>query len=222
MFKQRVRIRFRKVGDLRWIGHRDLARTLERIFRRAHLVLATSQGYHPKPRMTFPSPLPLGMEGWNEVVEIQLAQPTGLPEMVARLNRESVQGLEFLRAFMIPASAPTPQVACCVYRIRLNEGAYEEVRSRVAQVMDSAFWPVQRVSRNTVLNLRDHAWEISAVEGELRLRLRPSEAGGPTARDVLESLGLGNFEKDGGVIVREDVILVDEASEVLPPPLPQA
>jgi radical SAM-linked protein len=222
MLKQRVRIRFRKVGDLRWIGHRDLARTLERIFRRAELVLATSQGYHPKPRMTFPSALPLGMEGWNEVVEIQLAQPTDLIEMVTRLNTESVEGLEFLRACVIPASAPTPQVASCVYRIQLDEGPYEEVRFRVAEVLAAPFWPVHRAARNAVLNLKDHVWQISALEGELRFRLRPSEIGGPTAREVLESLGLGNFEKDGGVIIREDVILADQESEALPAAFPQA
>ena len=58
MVRQRVRIRFRKQGDLRLIGHRDLVRCLERLFRRAGLPLGMSEGFHPKPRMSFPRPWP--------------------------------------------------------------------------------------------------------------------------------------------------------------------
>ena len=46
MSRQRVQIRFRKHDDLRFIGHRDLLRTLERLFRRAGLKLRMSEGFH--------------------------------------------------------------------------------------------------------------------------------------------------------------------------------
>ena len=61
--RQRVRIRFRKSGDLRLIGHRDLVRAWERAFRRAALPLGMSEGFHPKPRMSIPAALGLGIEG---------------------------------------------------------------------------------------------------------------------------------------------------------------
>ncbi|HBO42708.1 MAG TPA: hypothetical protein DD670_01970 [Planctomycetaceae bacterium] len=61
--RQRVRIRFSKQGDLRLIGHRDLVRVMERLFRRAELPLGMSQGFHPKPRMSFPTALALGIGG---------------------------------------------------------------------------------------------------------------------------------------------------------------
>ncbi len=73
MVRLRVRIRFSKQGDLRLIGHRDLMRCLERVFRRAQLALGFSQGFHPKPRMTFPSALAVGIEGLDEVMEVELA-----------------------------------------------------------------------------------------------------------------------------------------------------
>ena len=70
----RVRIRFSKQGDLRFIGHRDLMRCFERLFRRAGLALSFSQGFHPKPRMTFPLALAVGIEGIDEVMEVELAE----------------------------------------------------------------------------------------------------------------------------------------------------
>ena len=74
MVRLRVRIRFSKQGDLRLIGHRDLMRCLERLFRRAGLALSFSEGFHPKPRMTFPLALAVGIEGVDEVMEVELAE----------------------------------------------------------------------------------------------------------------------------------------------------
>ncbi len=74
MIRQRVRIRFRKEDDLRLISHRDLVRTLERLFRRAELPLGMSEGFHPKPRMSFPSALAVGIAGTDEVMELELSQ----------------------------------------------------------------------------------------------------------------------------------------------------
>ena len=58
--RDRYRIRFGKTGLLRWIGHHDLQRLWERLLRRADLRLSMSQGFHPKPRINFPSALALG------------------------------------------------------------------------------------------------------------------------------------------------------------------
>ena len=85
MVRQRVRIRFCKQGDLRLIGHRDLMRCLERLFRRAGLALGMSEGFHPKPRMTFPSALAVGIEGIDEVMEFELAEPLAAAELLRRL-----------------------------------------------------------------------------------------------------------------------------------------
>ena len=76
MVRHRVRIRFCKQGDLRWIGHRDLMRCMERLFRRAALPLGMSQGFHPKPRMSFPAALAVGIAAMDEVMELELAEQT--------------------------------------------------------------------------------------------------------------------------------------------------
>ena len=60
MLRRRIRIRFRKIDDVRQISHLDLIRTMERLFRRAGLQLGMSEGFHPKPRMSFPSALNVG------------------------------------------------------------------------------------------------------------------------------------------------------------------
>jgi len=111
MVRQRVRMRFCKQGDLRLIGHRDLMRCLERLFRRAGLPLAMSQGFHPKPRMTFPSALALGIEGVDEVLELELTESPPAEELLQRLTPHAPPGLgpkSSRKAPRRPGSAASP------------------------------------------------------------------------------------------------------------------
>src|SRR5215475_14275688 len=72
--RQRVRIRFTKQDDLRWISHRDLMRVWERLFRRAGVALSMTEGFHPKPRINFPSALAVGIAGLDELLEVDLSE----------------------------------------------------------------------------------------------------------------------------------------------------
>ena len=90
---QRLRIRFRKQGDLRWISHRDLVRAVERLCRRADLALRMSEGFHPKPKLSFPSALALGIEGLGEVMELELVRPVEPEQVQQRLNALAPAGL---------------------------------------------------------------------------------------------------------------------------------
>src|SRR5271169_6796595 len=84
-FRQRVRVRFTKLDDLRWISHRDLMRVWERLFRRAGLPLSMTEGFHPKPRIHFPSALAVGIAGSDELLEVDFAEP-----IVAETVREAI------------------------------------------------------------------------------------------------------------------------------------
>jgi len=72
MARHKVRIRFRKAGDLRMVSHHDLMRCFARMLRRAALPFRSSEGFHPKPRLSFPLSLALGIVGCEEVVDLEL------------------------------------------------------------------------------------------------------------------------------------------------------
>ena len=91
----RIRIRFAKNEALRFLGHRDFIRSLERIFRRAGLQLAMSQGFHPRPRMRFSDPLSVGQIGLDEVMDLVVIKIDNPLQLKEQLNRCSVAGLEF-------------------------------------------------------------------------------------------------------------------------------
>ncbi len=87
--RQRLRLRYAKGGDARFVGHLDEARFWERVCRRAGLPLAYSQAFNPQPRIHFAAALPVGVEGENELLDVwlleQVAPEAWLPRLLANL-----------------------------------------------------------------------------------------------------------------------------------------
>ncbi len=96
MTKVRIRVHFTKAGDLRWISHRDLARLWERLLRRANLKLAFSEGFHPKPKISFPSALALGIVALDEIVEMDLVGEVDLEQARAQIEQQMPEGMQLL------------------------------------------------------------------------------------------------------------------------------
>jgi radical SAM-linked protein len=80
-------MRFTKVGKIRFLSHRDLARVWERGLRRAGVRVAYSEGFSPRPRLSFGLALSTGYESLGEYLDIDLhpeagIHPTDLPALV--------------------------------------------------------------------------------------------------------------------------------------------
>ena len=58
-----IRIFFEKVGVARYISHLDLMRNFERAMRRADIPFWYTEGFNPRPFLTFALPLSLGVAG---------------------------------------------------------------------------------------------------------------------------------------------------------------
>ena len=67
-----------------------------RAFRRAHLPVRMSQGFNPRPRFSLPAPLSVGIEGLDEVLEIDLTQEPPADELGRSLNEQMPDGIEIL------------------------------------------------------------------------------------------------------------------------------
>lgn len=206
MVRQRVRIRFRKQGDLRWIGHRDLARALERVFRRAGVALAMSQGYHPKPRMSFPSALAVGIEGLEEVMEVELAEALPADSLAARLNAHAPPGLEFTSAEGLPPQARKARLSRAAYEIAVPADRQAEATHRIEQLL-AAPPGLLGSERDPEARLRASIEELCLSGGVLRMRLRADPPGCAGPRDVLAALGLEDLLQQGATLVRSRVEL---------------
>jgi len=102
----RMRLTYRKVGPLRFISHRDLIQVLTRALRRAGTPLAFTQGYSPRPKLSFAPPLPLGVEGRAELLDIELSRHLDERDFLFQVNEAVPDGLEFTDAMNLLAGAP--------------------------------------------------------------------------------------------------------------------
>jgi radical SAM-linked protein len=95
---QRVRLRFAKRGRLRFLSHRDVARSFERAVRRAGVPVAHSHGFSPHPRMSWIGAAPTGTASEAEYVEIGLTRPMDPATLAKALDAALPDGLDVLAA----------------------------------------------------------------------------------------------------------------------------
>lgn len=96
----------RKVGRLRYLGHLDLCRAIERALRRAALPVAYTQGFHERMRIAHGPALPVGGEGLAEIFSATLTEPLSDDELARRLVAQFPDDLGLVAARVEPDSAP--------------------------------------------------------------------------------------------------------------------
>ncbi len=90
----KARIKFRKYGALRFIGHLDVMRFFQKVMRRAEIPIAFTGGYSPHMIMSFASPLGIGLSSDGEYFDIELIEPVESEDAVRRMNEACVEGIE--------------------------------------------------------------------------------------------------------------------------------
>ncbi|MFA5177151.1 MAG: TIGR03936 family radical SAM-associated protein [Candidatus Omnitrophota bacterium] len=85
---------FSKKGAMKYIGHLDLMRLLMRAMRRAGLPLKMSEGFSPRPKLSFKRALKLGLESEQEEASIVLRLPVKEDEFKDKLQGQLPSGIE--------------------------------------------------------------------------------------------------------------------------------
>lgn len=205
MVRHRVRLRFRKEGDLRWISHRDLARTLERMFRRAGLPLSMSEGFHPKPRISFPLALAVGIAGLDEVLELELTEERSAEDVLDTLRSAAPPGLCFTSAEVMPPGTRKTQVRRVTYEVPLPAERRSAAHSAAVALLAEATHPVERETSRHPVDLRSYVESLAVVDGTLRFDVKVTGEGSARPREVLEAVGLTDLEQHGLCLTRTRV-----------------
>lgn len=202
MVRQRVRIRFRKEEDLRLIGHRDLVRTWQRVLRRADVRLRMSEGFRPRPRMSLPSPLAVGICGLDEVLEVELVEPVEPQSLASRLAAHAPPGLRVVAVEPLPPAARTTRVRAMTFEIPLPSQRREGTVRRIADWLAATSYVVTRDEGRKAIDLRPLVEDLHLDGDRLVMRLAPGSEGSARPREVLAALGLDDLESQGFVLAR--------------------
>lgn len=167
----KVRIRFTKLGKIRFLGHRDLARCWERAIRRVELPVAYSEGFSPRPRLHYGLALPTGAESLAEYLDVDLSEDVELDGLAERLSAAMPEGVDVTGIAEVPSNATALQavVEHSTWEIELVDVEHEAVVAAVAAALDADDVPLtfERKGKSLTENVRPALLSVT-VEPELR------------------------------------------------------
>jgi radical SAM-linked protein len=106
-----VRLQYTKRGKVRWISHRDVARAMERAFRVSQLPLAFTEGFSPRPKVSFGLALSTGHESDAEYLDLELVEEVDLDALPTVLSDALPEGMDVVAAVPLVERAPALQEA---------------------------------------------------------------------------------------------------------------
>ena len=152
----RLRVRYTKVGKVRFVGHRDLARVWERTIRRAELPIAYTEGFSPRPKLHFGLALSVGHESDAEYLDIDLREAISTEGLAERLDAEMPTGVGITSVEVIERSDDALQqaVVACTWSFWLPGVSEAAAGDAVLAVLDASSLPLE-IERKTVLTTVD-------------------------------------------------------------------
>ena len=206
----KVRVKFKKHGPIRFIGHLDVMRFFQKCIRRAELDIAYSAGFSPHQIMSFAAPLGVGLESNGEYMDIELTTVSSSQDMIARLNAASVPGIEIIGMKELPQGAGNAMasVAAAGYTIRFRPGRELkfDMAAKLPEFMEKEQILITKETKKSTLevDLKPGIYEFRLQEdGSLYLLVDASSAGNIKPATVIEALA-----KMCGESLQENALLI--------------
>ena len=183
------RVYFDKYGEMKFISHLDLLRFFERLFNKAEIPVKYSEGFHPRPKMSFGSPISLGTEAYNEIMDFETDAEISNEEVVKRLNESAVLGFKVNKVEEVPRkSSIMEEFTNILYTV---EGSQEDMDK-----LEELF------NRDEILEVREKKGKI--VTRNLKERLKTfSREGNKISMEIINTSPNSYLEMVG--IEQQDV-----------------
>ena len=130
-----VRLRFSKLGNLKYISHLDINRAMGRALKRAEIPLWYTEGFNPHPYMSFSLPLSLGVESLCESVDIRLIGDISNDEIKERMNSVLPDNLKIIDVYDTFRDNSEIMYSDYVYKFQFLDN--ELALSKIKSVLDS-------------------------------------------------------------------------------------
>lgn len=216
---QRLRIKFSRGNEVRYISHLDLARSWERTLHRACVPVVYSRGFNPRPRISLAAPLALGIVSNAELMDIFLTKRVSPYSIFKNVRPQLPRGIEISEVQEIPLNTPSLQSKLLAAEYRLGMPTTKD-RKEIQEAIDTLLkveslpWHHMRDTGARHYDLRAlvediwlieiHSQELECIIGML-LRSGPQGSGRP--EQVVKALG---FKEYPSFILRTELVLASQ------------
>ena len=197
---QRLRLRFSRGEELKYISHLDLMRLWERVLRRAGMPVAYSEGFSPHPRISLAAPLPIGVTSGAELMDIVVKKTVSPHFFMQNTKPQLPRGLEVIEIVQVPLTAPSlqSQTQSIDYRVSdRSDRTADEIRRAVTATLQAEKLPWHHMRdtgprhydlRPLIEDLWLESWQDHFFTLGMRLRCDAKGTGRP--EQVTAALGL--------------------------------
>jgi radical SAM-linked protein len=210
----RLRVRFKRGGEVKFISHLDLIRLWQRAFQRARIPIAYSEGFSPHPRISLAAPLPIGVTSDAELMDIHLSKWVSPHFFTSALSQQLPPGIEIMQAYAIAPNQPSlqSQVSFAEYQVTVKmERGKAEIEAAISGLLSAEHlpWQHQRDTGPRNYDLRaliSDLWLIDYKPSSSTIGMRLRCDAGGSGRPEQVSLALG-FTRPPQSIHRTKLIL---------------
>ncbi len=124
MQRYKYRLKFEKIGVMKFIGHLDFLKLFQRCVKRSKLPVSYSQGFNPHQQMSFACPISIGMESVGDYVDVEFEKEIQGDFIINALNEVLPFGTKILNARLLSETEKSGMacVDAAIYEIKLDEG----------------------------------------------------------------------------------------------------
>ncbi|HCP60023.1 MAG TPA: hypothetical protein DIT43_00355 [Dehalococcoidia bacterium] len=196
---QRLRIKFCRGEEVKFISHLDIVRLWQRALRRAGIALAYSEGFSPHPQISLAAPLPVGVTSEAEFADILCIKQISPHFFTRAVSLKLPGGIEIVQVYPIPPSMPSlqSQMSYTEYKVEVEtEIEQKDIESAFRRLLslDHLPWQHQRDTGPHKYDLRrliDDLWLIGYHHPcvTIGMRLRCDSTGSGRPEQVTAALG---------------------------------
>ena len=196
---QRLRIRFCRGQEVKFISHLDILRLWQRALHRAEITVAYSEGFSPHPRISLAAPLPTGVTGQGELMDTLCTKWVSPHFFAATVSQQLPPGIEILQVYQVALTMPSlqSQVRYAEYRVEVEtEKGQKDIESALTELLSMKHlpWQHQRDTGTRNYDLRaliDDLWLIDwhSKYCTLGMRLHCGNSGSGRPEQVTTALG---------------------------------
>ena len=189
----RVRVKYAKKGNLRFIGHLDTQRMFERALRRSKLPLRYTQGFNKHVRINLASALPLGFTSDAELLDFWLNEELEPSLISERLNKSLPVEIKIIQVELVDNSLPSLQGSLLAsdYEILLPDNELFEENFTRLLAQDR----IEVTRRNKTIDIKPMILRYDFSDSKsgfnlLKIRMSSSASANTRPDDLLELLGI--------------------------------
>lgn len=210
----KLRIKFRKFGPIRYIGHLDVMRFFQKAIRRAGIDVTYTSGFSPHQVMSFAAPLGVGLTSNGEYMDIEVNSMESCQDILERINRASVPGIEVTSVKVLPEGAGNAMasVAAASYTVSFREGREPDadIASLLPNFLKKEHIVITKETKKGTrdVDLRPAIYDLTWDQGNFSMLVDASSAGNVKPIQVIEALlaeSGESLQENALLVTREDV-----------------